>query len=137
MLRIILGIFAGFIAAAVIVLAIESLGHLIFPPPPGIDLANPEALASIIDQLPIGALVAVIIAWFAGAFGGGATAAKISRLSWSAWVVGTFMLAGGLWSMLVIPHPLWMKLALAPATLVPAWLAGRMFARPLMDIAPH
>ncbi len=126
--RIILGTLAGIVAAGLTVFAIESLGHLIFPPP-GIDLANPAALATIIDQLPVGALVAVMIAWMAGAFGGGAVAAKISRVPWTAWIVGAFMLAGGAWSMYVIPHPTWMQLALLPATLVPAWLAAQLFAR--------
>lgn len=128
MLRIILGTLAGIVAAGLIVLAIESLGHMIFPPP-AIDLANPEALATIINRLPLGALIAVIVAWIAGSFGGGSIAAKIARVPWSAWVVGALMLAGGAWSMVVIPHPLWMKLALIPATLLPAWYAGRLFAR--------
>jgi hypothetical protein len=128
MLRIVLGTIAGIIAAGLIVFVVEAIGHLIFPPPPGIDIANPDALATIINQLSFGALAAVVAAWMAGAFGGGALAALIARVPWSAWIVGAAMLAGGAWSMTMIPHPLWMKVALLPATLLPAWLAGRLFA---------
>jgi hypothetical protein len=128
MLRIILGILAGVVAAVLIVFAFEGLGHIVFPPPPGLDLANTEALATIIDQLPVGALAFVMVAWMAGAFGGGALAAGIARRPWAAWLVGLIMLAGGAWSMVMIPHPLWMKLALLPATLVPAFITGRLFA---------
>lgn len=130
MLRSILGVIAGIVAAFVIVLAVETAGHLIFPPPPGTDLADPEALAKIIDLLPIGALVFVMIAWIAGAFGGGAVAAAITRQPWAAWIVGVIMLAGGLWSMVAIPHPHWMKVGLLPATLLPAWVAGQIWAPP-------
>ncbi len=129
MLRIILGTLAGIVAAGLIVLAIESLGHMIYPPPPGIDLANPEALATIIDQLPLGALIAVVVAWIAGSFGGGAVAAKISRVHWTAGTVGAVMVAGGAWSMIEIPHPMWMRIALLPATLLPAMSAGWWFGR--------
>jgi hypothetical protein len=126
MLRLVLGTLAGILAAVLIVFAIESLGHVIFPPPPGVDLARPEAMASIIDRLPLGALAFVVLAWMAGAFGGGAIAARLTHRPWSAWIVGVVMLAGGLWSLIVIPHPLWMKLALLPATLLPSWVASRL-----------
>lgn len=126
--RSILGTIAGLVAAVVIVLVVESIGHLLFPPPPGTDLSNPETLAKIIDQLPFGALVFVMLAWIAGAFGGGAVAAAIARQSWPAWIVGVLMLAGGLWSMIVIPHPMWMQAGLVPATLLPAWIAGQLFS---------
>lgn len=128
MLRSILGVIAGTVSAVAIVLAVETVGHLLYPPPPGTDLSDPAALAKIIDVLPAGALVAVMIAWIAGALGGGAVAAAIARRPWPAWVVGALMLAGGLWSMVVIPHPVWMQAGLAPATLLPAWIAGQLWS---------
>ncbi len=125
--RSVLGSIAGLVAAVVIVLVVESIGHLLFPPPAGTDLSNPAALETLIDALPFGALAFVMIAWVAGAFGGGAIAALIARQSWPAWIVGVLMLAGGLWSMIVIPHPLWMQVGLVPATLLPAWIAGQLY----------
>ncbi|MFO1169730.1 MAG: hypothetical protein U1E49_02035 [Hyphomicrobiaceae bacterium] len=128
--RSVLGAIAGLVASVVIVLVVESIGHLLFPPPPGMDLSNPAALATLISQLPFGALAFVMLAWIAGAFGGGAVAAWIARRSWPAWVVGVLMLAGGVWSMIVIPHPVWMQVGLVPATLLPAWLAGQIWSTP-------
>ena len=46
---------AGVIAGIVIVFGAEAVGHMIFPPPEGVDLSDPEQLAAIMDQIPLGA----------------------------------------------------------------------------------
>lgn len=130
LIRSILGTLAGLIAAFIIVLGVELAGHWLFPPPPGLDLANPAARETLISQLPFGALAFVMLAWIAGAFVGGAVAAAIARSAVPAWIVGVLMLTAGLWSMIVIPHPLWMQAGLVPATLLPVWLAGRFWSIP-------
>ena len=130
LIRSMLGTLAGLVAAFVIVLGVESVGHWLFPPPPGTDLSNPAALETLIARLPFGALAFVMLAWIAGAFVGAAVAAGIARQSWPAWLVGVLMLAAGLWSMIAIPHPLWMQAGLVPATLLPAWLAGQLWTTP-------
>jgi hypothetical protein len=136
MLRLILGPLAGLVALVATVFVIEGAGHMIFPPPPGTDLAKPEHLQSIIDRLPTGAVVAVLLAWAAGAFVGGAVAARLTGRASSAWLIGGAMLLAGMATMLQIPHPFWFQMAAVPAALVPAWLAGRLFSRPLPGQAP-
>ena len=126
--RIIAAIVAGLIAAVCTVIIGEFIGHSIFPPPPGTDATNPESLKILMETIPTGAIVAVLVSWATGAFVGGGIAAKLSGKAWTAWAIGAFMLAGGVTSMLAIPHPAWFMIASLPATFVPAWLAGLLFA---------
>jgi hypothetical protein len=132
MLRQILGLLAGLATAVATVAVVEGAGHMVFPPPPGTDLAKPDDLETIIDKLPVGAIVAVLVAWAAGAFLGGAVAARVTGRASSAWMIGVAMLLAGIATMLAIPHPFWFQMASVPASLVPAWLAGLLFtpARP-------
>lgn len=128
MLRLIVGLLIGLAAAVAVVAIGEGIGHTIFPPPAGIDLANPEHLKTLIASLPIGAIAAVLISWAVGAFVGGGVAAWITTRAWPAWLVGLAMLAAGSYTMMIIPHPQWFAIASVPAALVPAWLAGALFA---------
>ncbi len=126
-------IVAGVVGAFAIVFVAEGIGHAIFPPPPGLDLSKPADLQALIEKLPTGAIVAVLIAWGLGAFFGSCVAVIFSRRDWTAWVVGGVMLAAAAWTMVEIPHPLWFMIATVPTTLVPAWFAGRWFSRPAVS----
>lgn len=128
MLRFIIGLVVGLAAAVAVVAIGEGIGHTVFPPPPGTDLANPEVLAKLIESLPVGAIAAVLVAWAAGAFIGGGIAAWITGRAWPAWVIGLAMLAAGVYTMMIIPHPQWFQISAVAAALLPAWLAGAMFS---------
>ena len=121
MLRRLIAIIIGAAAAFIVVAVAESIGHRIYPPPPGVDLSDPEALKSLIDQLPLGALVAVVVAWFCGSFTGGFVAQLVARDGKliAALSVGGLMLAATLSNFILIPHPLWMLVVgiLAPLPL--------------------
>ncbi len=102
-----------------------------FPPPVAFDPNDPGAVAS----LPFGAKFAVLVAWFTGAFGGGATATLIGR-RWApaAWVVAMTILLFAASNFTAFPHPLWMMVGSVPATLLGGWLAilatGAGYGRP-------
>jgi hypothetical protein len=127
MLRLLVGCLVGVAVAFVVVTVVETTGHLVYPPPPDVDLAKPEAFDTLMERLPLGAIVAVLIAWAAGAFAGGGAAAAIARRPAAAWIVGALMMAAAIATMVMIPHPAWFVAASFPAALVPAWIAGRMF----------
>lgn len=126
MLRIVGGIIAGLVVAVALVAAIESIGHLIFPPPEGVDLKDPETLKTIMNEIPMGAKVAVLIAWFGGAFGGGIVAKLISKVSWSPWVITAFMLAMGGYTLTLFPHPVWMIIGAVLLPIFAGFLATRV-----------
>lgn len=127
--RTILAVIVGVIAMAVCVGAIEMLGHHFYPPPPGIDFNNAEAIKALMEQLPVTALMFVAIAWLLGSLVGGLVAAKISRLHkrGAALAVAIVMLLLVVINLVMIPHPLWMA-ALGVLLPVPMALLGRRLA---------
>ncbi|WP_420434589.1 hypothetical protein [Hyphobacterium sp.] len=127
MLRLILGIIAGLVAAVFTVMLVEMVGHMIFPPPEGVDVSNPEQLAAIMHEIPLGAKIGVLVAWALGIFVGGLVAIRISKRNWTAWVVGLAVLAMGAVTMMMIPHPLWMMVATPLITVLAVVLTVRLF----------
>ena len=94
--------------------------------------------AGVVQTLPVGAMVFVVVAWVIGAFDGGFVAALIARNGHprAAAVVPALMVMAGVVGMIVkMPgHPLWMAvvglLLPIPAALAGAWLAARAAAGP-------
>ncbi|GAB5458402.1 MAG: hypothetical protein Hens3KO_14320 [Henriciella sp.] len=125
MVRIILGLICGAVAAVILVFALETLGHLIFPPPEGLDLKDPEVQKTLMEQIPLGAKIAVLVAWFAGAFGGGIVATRITKQSWAAWAIGGFMLLMSGITLTMFPHPAWMIAGAVILPLLAAWMVSK------------
>ena len=127
-MRILLGIVAGIVVAVVCVMAIEALGHTLYPPPPGIDLTDPAHVERLMATLPAGAFVAVVAGWFIGALAGASTANLIARRAFAGWIVAGLVICGGVATMLMIPHPAWMWVAGIALPIVAAWPAQRFAA---------
>ena len=124
-----LSVLAGVIAGGITVGIVESLGHLIWPPPEGTDLTNPEALAAIMDTIPTAAIAAVLVAWVCGAIVGGFTAGKIAKDPGylPSIFAGAILMLLGVITMIAIPHPIWMWV-LGIALPVPAAFYGGKLA---------
>jgi hypothetical protein len=131
--RTILGAVAGLVVAFVTIMLVEMAGHVVYPPPPGIDPGNTADMARLIGMLPPGALLFVVAAWAIGAFDGGFVAALIAggnRPRIAALVPALMVVAGVVAMIVAMPaHPLWMSVAglllPVPAALAGAWLAGK------------
>lgn len=131
MLRSILGVVLGVIAAGIVVGVVESIGHMVYPPPAGLDASDPEALSAYIAAAPAQVLLFVMLAWMAGAFVGGLVAAWLGRGSPAvhALIVGGLMLAMGVLTMVKIPHPLWFWITGIVAVPASAYLASMLVSR--------
>jgi len=128
MQRAIFATIGGVVIAVVIVFIAEAIGHMIFPPPEGVDLKDPEQLKSIMSEIPLGAKIAVLVAWGLGTFGGGVAGVLMSgRKAWPAGIVALVMLAGAGATLFAIPHPMWMIVATLVITGL-AWLLATRFA---------
>lgn len=125
--RSILAVVAGLIVGGLIVAGIEYLGHIIYPPPDGLDLTNPEAIREFASAAPTSARLVVLLAWFLGPFGGGWLAARLATRSpmTHALIVGAFFLIGDLVNLITIPSPVWMWIGGLVAPPLAAYLAGR------------
>ena len=115
---------AGVVIAGLLVWLVEMLGHAVYPPPTGLNFADPDAMRAYIDRLPLGALLFVAAAWFIGTLGGTFAACKIgdAKPMIFAIVVGGLMLIGTLFNLVTIPHPLWFSILGLAGIAVGAWL---------------
>ena len=129
--RAILGVLAGLVTMFVAIMCIEYLGHLVYPPPPGLNPMLTEDLSAIMATQPVAAKLFVVVAWVVGAFAGGWVAARISR-RWPravAVIVALVVMSGVVGMILQLPgHPRWMAvlglLLPIPAALLAARLAS-------------
>ncbi len=136
MLRTILGVLAGVVAMFVVIMAIEMLGHAMYPPPAGIDPMNPAheaAFAQFVATMPFAAKAMLAAAWTLGAFAGGFVAARIARHPRGAAMLIALLVMSGVVAMVArMPHPSGLIAAglLLP---IPAALLGERLARRTVD----
>ena len=129
-LRVALGVVLGLIVGLLIILAVEGVGHTIFPPPPGVNLTDPAQLATAMARIPTPAKFAVLLAWFLGTLGGASAANLIAgRRAWAGRIVALIVLALSIFNMISIHHPIWMAGGALAAILFGGFVADRAFGR--------
>ena len=121
---------AGILIAIALVWLVEMVGHAVYPPPTGLDFADPQAMAAYMDSVPLGALLFVAGAWFVGTLCGTCAACAIgtARPAVFAMVVGGLMLVATAINLFMIPHPVWFSALGIVGIVVAAWL-GTMCTR--------
>lgn len=125
--RTILAVLAGVVAAWSVIVACEFAGASLHPPP-GLDLRDPDQLATFVAAAPASTMALVLAGWASGAFVGAWIAARLSRQHrrGAAMAVGTVVLAGVVANAVMIPHPPWFTVLGVLLPLPAAWLAWRM-----------
>src|SRR5688572_17516014 len=130
--RAFLGVLAGLATMFVVIMGIEYVGHMVYPPPPGLNPMVTEDLSAIMAAQPAAAKAFVVVAWVVGAFAGGWVAAKISRTypRAAAVIVALMVVASVVGMILQLPgHPPWMA-ALGLLLPIPAAPLGARLTRP-------
>lgn len=127
-LRKFLSILLGIILGSIAVFIVETIGHLIFPPPAGIDVTDPEQLKQVIEQLPIGALIFVLLAWAIGSFVGGYVTSKVAKTDSIRFslITGGVLMAFGVINIVMIPHPTWFAIIGLSVYLPCAYYGGKL-----------
>ena len=128
-MRIVLGVVAGVVVAFLCVFAVEFIAHGLYPPPAGLDASNPADQARLMDSMPAAAKAMVLLAWFVGALAGAWTANRIAGRSLAGWIVALLVIAAGIATMVMIPHPAWMWAGGILLPLIAGWIADRLSAR--------
>lgn len=127
MARKIIGVIAGLAVGVIVIYAVETLGHQLYPMPPGVDMENPEAMGAWIETLPAGAFAIILGAFIGGGFAGGAVATLIARdRPVPALIVGGLLTVAGIANVAMIPHPLWFTIVSVLVYLPAAWLGARV-----------
>lgn len=129
MVRIILGIVIGLVAAFGTIWAVDLAGHAVHPIPAGLNMADRAAVGSYIQSMPPMALAIVVLAWFLGALVGGLIAATIAQRDWAVWFVAGIVLLGGIANIAMISHPLVLQIGAIAAPLLGGLFAQAIYRR--------
>jgi len=125
-MRIVLGVVAGVLVAFLCIYAIEWMGHGLYPAPEGIDFGDPADVERLMASLPATAFVFVLGGWFIGSLLGAWTANAVANRGLAGWIVVLVVVAAGIATMAMIPHPVWMWVAGIALPLAAGWLAQRL-----------
>ena len=127
--RNVLAVIAGFVAASVVNMALIMSSGYVVPPPPGVDMNTAEGIRAAAPLLtPLHYLMPFLahaLGTLVGAFVAAAIAA--TRKMTFALVMGVIFLLGGIVAVRMIGGPLWFIVVdLALAYIPTAWLGGRL-----------
>ena len=125
MLRDVAATVVGLAVAIAVIMGIQSIGHVIWPPPEGLDWNDTEVVQTYVSQLPFAALLFPILSYFLGALAGPVVASKIgtARPIVFGGIIGLVLLAFTIANLIQIPHPHWFSALAVAAVPVGAWLA--------------
>ena len=126
MVRNIVAVVVGVVLAGILVALVEGAGHILYPPPEGLDVTDPADQARLMEVIPTGAKIAVVVAWFLGALAGAWTAMRIAGSVMPGWIVGLVMVALSVFTTQMFPHPLWMMVSAYVLPLVAVLVAKQL-----------
>jgi hypothetical protein len=131
--RSIVAVLAGFVAASIVMMIIETInGRVLFPElgKAAEGVTDRERLRALLATAPVGALLVVIAGWTLGGVAGGWAATRLSarRTAGHGLVVGALLTLAGVANNLMLPPPLWFWIA-SLVVLMPAAYFGARLAR--------
>lgn len=121
-----LGAVIGVMVGLALVFVGDYLNHMVFPPPPEVQATNPEAIRAWMAKAPVLSLIGLPVTWTIAAFAAAFAGAKIGASVWAGWIAGALIFAGTCLNLAMIPHPLWMSIAVIVLVPLAAWLGGRL-----------
>ncbi len=131
-LRSLAAVVAGFVAASVVMMIVESInGRLLFPElgKAAEGVTDREKIKALLAAAPVGAFLVVLVGWVLGGVAGGWVAARLAARApvGHGLAVGALLTLGGVANNLMIPPPLWFWVA-SLLVLIPAAYAGARLA---------
>ena len=131
-LKNIVAVLTGLILGGAVNMALVTIGPLLVPPPPGVDMTNMESLAQTMHLMSPQHFVFPFLAHALGTLVGATLAFVLAGRNplLLAYGIGLFFLFGGIAAARTIPAPEWFIVVdLGLAYLPMAWLATRLGAR--------
>ena len=130
MLRLGLAVIFGPLIGLVAVGMVDGTANMIFPPPPGVNLTDPEALQTATALLSTGALVGAILSWLLGTLAGAWSANQMAgRRAVAGRIVSGLFLTLAAWTLATTAYPLWTRAGIIAAVLLGALAADRASGR--------
>ena len=129
-LRTILAVIAGFIAASAVMMVVETINGRVFYP----ELAkmmegvtDPEKIRALMAKAPVAAMGVVIFGWALGSVAGGFLTTLISQKPRGpARVLGILLTLAGIANNLMLPPPAWFWIATLVVFLPATYLGSRL-----------
>lgn len=120
---------AGLFIGGIATFGVESLGHILVPPPRELDPTNAESVRAVMATMPAANFLPILFAYLIGPTVGAALTARMapSRPLVHAGIVGAFFLAGGVKNFSDLPHPFWF-IALSIGAFIAAPILGTRLA---------
>jgi len=121
--RSILAVIVGMLAAFVLIALVQVIGMRAYPPPTGIEATSLESMRIAMARKPLGALLFVLLAYTVGSVTGGWVAAHFApkaRMT-HAMIVAALLFGAGLMNLMTIPHPAWFWVASSVIYWLGAW----------------
>ena len=122
-IRSILAVVAGMLSAFVVIALVQMIGVRIYPPAHPIDPTNIESMKAVMAQIPLAALLFVLLSYTAGSVVGGWVAARFAPKDrmMHAMFVAALLFGAGLMNLMTIPHPAWFWVASSVLYWLGAW----------------
>ncbi len=135
-LRSVLAIVLGALAAMLVIMACESLNALIYPPPPGTEPSDREAMNAYVSSLPPTGFILLLVGYAFGTFAGASLAARIGRHAplTHGLIVGVLFLIATAKNYRQIPHPRWVWIV-GLGVILPAAYAGVRYANSVRSLS--
>ena len=96
MIRKILGIMAGLVAAYLVILAAEAVNHWLYPLPADLDPSDNAAMSAYTFTLPLPVRLMYVGGWLAGTFAGAWLNLRIVDWRWGGWIIALLVIADGM-----------------------------------------
>lgn len=115
MARKILAVILGIVAAFLVVMAMEMVGHAIWPPPKGVNHKDSAQVAVMMASMPAMALQWLLLGWALALLSGAVVARWIAK-SPARWVwltVAVLFIAATVANLFMLPHPQWFNIEVA------------------------
>ena len=137
LLRSVMAVVVGCLAAFFHIVAIQSLSHLLYPLPEELDLERPETLVAYMKVIPTGACW-WSCSWLVGTFAGSWITTRLAPAPKRnhGLVIGAFFLIAAIGNMSSIPHPIWFWVV-SLASLLPVSYLGAVLAAPRSKPVPQ
>lgn len=113
MIRNIIAVIVGIIAAATIFIAVQSVGAMVFPLPYDLVFTDKEGVKGMMAAFPPAAILLLAIGYILGSFAAGWISTIIGRPpnATLSVIVGVILTFGWVVNIASIPHPLWMAVS--------------------------
>lgn len=123
---------AGTFVAVVLVALVQMVSYQMYPPPPGFDFQDREALAQLTMQAPLGARLMVLLSYVAGTMGGAFVGAQFSVPEGPhrrGLFVAALILIAAIMNLNAIPYPLWFWVSNIVLIVVAGYLGAQLGSR--------